>query len=48
MAMTSGETYRYTNPNCGCEVKVTQGAKVGGGGEALPRCCCGTEMKKTS
>jgi hypothetical protein len=30
MAMTSGETYRCTNPNCGCEVKVTQGAKAGG------------------
>jgi hypothetical protein len=48
VAMTTGETYRCTNPNCGCEMKVTQGAKAGGGGEAPPRCCCGTEMKKAS
>ncbi len=48
MAMTTGETYRCTNPNCGCEMKVTQGSKAGGGGEAPPRCCCGTEMKKAS
>jgi hypothetical protein len=25
MAVTPGETYRCTNPNCGCEMKVTQG-----------------------
>jgi hypothetical protein len=45
MTMTSGEMYRCTNPNCECEVK---GTKAGGGGEAPPRCCYGTEMKKVS
>jgi hypothetical protein len=38
MAMITGETYRCPNQNCGCEVKVTQGAKAGGGGESPPRC----------
>jgi hypothetical protein len=48
MTMKTGDTYRCTNPGCGCEVKVTQDPKPGGGGGAPPRCCCGTEMKKVS
>ena len=44
--MKTGDTYRCTNPGCGCEVKVTQDPKPGGGGNAPPRCCCGMEMKK--
>ncbi|MBA3583088.1 MAG: hypothetical protein H0W36_00915 [Gemmatimonadetes bacterium] len=46
MAFEKGDTYRCTNPNCGCEIQVTKGAKAGGGGDRNPTCCCGMEMKK--
>ncbi len=46
MAFEKGDTYRCTNPNCGCEIQVTKGAETGGGGDRNPTCCCGKEMKK--
>ena len=46
MALKEGENYRCTNPDCGCEIEVTRGAKPGGGGNQDPRCCCGREMEK--
>lgn len=46
MALQQGETYRCPNESCGCEIKVTQGAKPGGGGDQNPTCCCGMEMRK--
>lgn len=48
MAMETGERYTCSNPNCGCEIEVTRGAKPGAGGALNPRCCCGQEMKPTS
>jgi hypothetical protein len=46
MALRTGELYRCPNPSCGCEIQVTKGAQPGGGGDKMPRCCCGMEMKK--
>ena len=33
MALIASETYRCTNPNCGCEIVVTRSSKAGGGSE---------------
>ncbi|HKY63130.1 MAG TPA: hypothetical protein VJR29_06905 [bacterium] len=44
MALMKGQKYRCSNPQCGCEIEVIQGAKPGGGGNLAPRCCCGMEM----
>jgi hypothetical protein len=46
MALRTGELYRCPNSSCGCEIQVTKGAQQGGGGDKMPRCCCGMEMKK--
>lgn len=46
MALQQGERYRCPDPNCGCEIEVTKGAKPGSGGNLNPRCCCGKEMQK--
>ena len=46
MALRTGELYRCPNAACGCEIQVTKGAQPGGGGDKMPRCCCGMEMKK--
>lgn len=46
MALRTGEEYTCTNDDCGCQIEVTRGAPDGGGDQA-PRCCCGSEMKKT-
>jgi hypothetical protein len=46
MALRTGELYRCPDKSCGCEIQVTKGAEEGGGGDHLPRCCCGMEMKK--
>lgn len=48
MALQKGERYRCPDPNCGCEIEVTKGAKPGSGGNQAPRCCCGKEMQKVS
>ncbi len=45
MALQKGEKYRCQE--CGCEIEVTQGPQRGSGGDRNPRCCCGTEMRKT-
>ncbi len=44
MAMKQGETYRCSSPECGCEIRVTQGSRVGG--QEAPRCCCGRPMMR--
>jgi hypothetical protein len=46
MALRTGELYRCSTPGCGCEIQVTKGSEPGGGGDNLPRCCCGKEMTK--
>ena len=46
MALKQGETYKCPNPDCGCEIQVTKGAKNGKGGDKPPRCCCGMNMQK--
>lgn len=46
MALRQGETYRCPDPDCGCEITVTKGARSGAGGDLNPRCCCGKEMQK--
>jgi hypothetical protein len=46
MALRTGEIYRCSDANCGCEIQVTKGAEPGGGGDRNPRCCCGGEMRK--
>ena len=46
MALQKGEKYRCPDPNCGCEIEGTKGAKAGSGGNLNPRCCCGKEMQK--
>jgi len=45
MALKKGETYQCPDEDCGCEITVTKGSKPGGGGDELPRCCCGSEME---
>jgi hypothetical protein len=47
MALRTGEEYTCTKDDCGCQIEVTRGAPDGGGGDQAPRCCCGSEMKKT-
>ena len=32
MALQKGEKHRCPDPNCGCEIEVTKGAKLGAGG----------------
>jgi hypothetical protein len=44
MALKQGEVYTCPDPNCGCEITVTQGAKRTQGGHAH-RCCCGMELQ---
>jgi len=46
MAFQTGEKYRCTDAECGCEIQVTRGAQPGKGGNQSPRCCCGKEMTK--
>ncbi len=46
MAFKQGEVYRCPDPDCGCEVTVTQRAAAGKGGSQNPRCYCGKEMVK--
>ncbi|MGH7477771.1 MAG: hypothetical protein ACRELD_16010 [Longimicrobiales bacterium] len=46
MALKTGEVYRCPDASCGCEIKVTQGARPGRGGDEDPRCCCGKEMQR--
>ncbi len=46
MALQTGERYRCSDPNCGCEIEVTKGANPSCGGNQGPRCCCGKEMEK--
>jgi hypothetical protein len=41
--MKTGQCYRCQNPDCRAEIEVRKDSKEG---EANPRCCCGTEMKK--
>jgi hypothetical protein len=41
--MRTGETYRCTDPGCGCEIEVIKGSEAGRGASS-PRCCCGREM----
>lgn len=45
--MRDGETYRCPDPNCGCEVRVTKGAKSGAQSDAAPTCGCGKKMTKS-
>jgi hypothetical protein len=45
MPFQKGDRYRCSDPNCGCEIEVTKGAKPGAGGNQNPRCCCGKEMQ---
>jgi hypothetical protein len=44
MLMKEGKIYRCTNTKCLCEVKVIKGSLEA---SSNPRCCCGTEMKKS-
>lgn len=47
MALTSGETYRCSDPHCGAEIVVVVVVVAGSGeagGDFLSRCCCGDEM----
>lgn len=46
MALKTGEKYRCTNQQCGCEIEVTKGAGPQGG-DQNPRCCCGMEMQRS-
>lgn len=48
MALKEGEVYVCPDPDCGCEITVTKGAKPGAGGDEPPRCCCGKPMQKKS
>ncbi len=48
MALQTGERYRCSDENCGCEIEVTKGAPPTCGGNNAPRCCCGKEMQKIS
>ena len=48
MALQTGERYRCSDSNCGCEIEVTKGANPSCGGNQAPRCCCGKEMQKVS
>lgn len=42
--MRTGQCYRCQNPDCRAEIEVRKDSTKG---EANPRCCCGTEMKKS-
>jgi len=44
MLMTEGQIYRCQDQHCGCEIKVI---KTSMQANANPRCCCGSEMKKS-
>ena len=46
MALQKGEKYGRPDPNCGCEIEVTKGAKPSAGGNMNRRCCCGKDMQK--
>jgi hypothetical protein len=46
LKMQTGEHYRCSDLDCGCEIQVTKGAALDKGGNQDPRCCCGKEMKK--
>jgi len=45
VAFQTGE--RYQCGVCGSEMEVMKGASPGKGGNLMPRCCCGSDMKKT-
>lgn len=47
MAFEKGEVYRCPDPDCGCELTVTNGARAAGG-DHNPTCCCGKTMDKVS
>jgi len=44
MLMTEHQIFRCQNRDCGCEVTVIKGSIEG---SSRPRCCCGSEMKKS-
>jgi hypothetical protein len=41
--MSEGHRFRCQNRDCGCEIVVS---KTSVEGDFLPKCCCGTAMKK--
>lgn len=43
MALKQGEIYSCPDPDCGCEISVTKGAKKNSGVH-IHLCCCGREM----
>lgn len=43
MRMKSGDRWHCTNPACGCQILVENGASAEG---ENPRCACGAAMKK--
>jgi len=43
--MIAGQVYRCMNRRCNCEVVVLKPSQTEG--TANPRCCCGSEMKKS-
>jgi hypothetical protein len=47
VAFQTGERYQCADPACACEIEVVRGASPGKGGNLMPRCCCGSDMRKT-
>lgn len=45
MVMKTGQVFRCTNRACNGEVVVSKDSEIEG--KSNPRCCCGSEMKKT-
>jgi len=48
MPFKKGEVYKCPDPQCGCEITITQGAAATCKGTQPPRCCCGKDMVKKS
>ncbi len=49
LAWKTGELYRCLNPECECEILITQLPQPGRPLESLPHCCsCGTPMREVS
>jgi hypothetical protein len=48
MAWREGEIYRCPDPDCACEVTVTQGSALAETSAQPPTCCCGKTMQQAA
>jgi hypothetical protein len=46
MSMTTGDTYRCSNDECGCKIEVVRGNDPRISATHPPRCCCGMPMHR--